>query len=72
MIVRVLAYNERRARTSAHACAHERTRSVWDMNEVVRLQLFEMRPGERVRLMGEYRTTHKDIIAQFADGIQQV
>lgn len=42
------------------------------MHEVVRLQLFEMRPGEHVTLMGEFKTTHKDIIAQFADGIQQV
>ena len=61
-----------RTHALAHACARERTRSVWDMNEVVRLQLFEMRVGEHVRLMGEFKTTHKDIIAQFADGIQQV
>jgi hypothetical protein len=42
------------------------------MNEVVRLQLFEKRPGEVVRLVGEFKTTHKEALAQYADGIQQV
>lgn len=46
--------------------------SVWDMNEVVRLQLFEKRPAEVVRLMGEFKSTHREILANFADGIQQV
>ena len=45
--------------------------SVWDMNEVVRLQLFEMRENEPVRLMGEFSSTHKDLQDKFADGIQQ-
>ena len=55
-----------RTRTQSRIC------SVWDMNEVVRLQLFEKRPGEVVRLMGEFKTTHKEALAHYADGIQQV
>ena len=60
--------------THMHARTHTQLRicSVWDMNEVVRLQLFEKRPGEVVRLMGEFKTTHKEAIAHYADGIQQV
>jgi len=60
--------------TFMHARTHTQSRicSVWDMNEVVRLQLFEKRPGEVERLMGEFKTTHKEALAQYADGIQQV
>lgn len=46
--------------------------SVWDMNEVVRLQLFEAREGEHVKLMGEFKSTHKELLAHHSDGIQQV
>jgi hypothetical protein len=42
------------------------------MNEVVRLQLFEVREGEHVRLMGEFKSTHQELRSNFADGIQQV
>mmetsp|Transcript_66962 Transcript_66962/g.108585 ORF Transcript_66962/g.108585 Transcript_66962/m.108585 type:complete len:735 (+) Transcript_66962:441-2645(+) len=45
--------------------------SVWDMNEVVRLQLFEAREGEHVKLMGEFKSTHKELLAHHSDGIQQ-
>ena len=42
------------------------------MNEVVRLQLFEVRENNYVRLMGEFKSTHQELHANFADGIQQV
>jgi Ca2+-binding EF-hand superfamily protein len=46
--------------------------SVWDYNEIVRLQLFENRLSEGVRLVGEFKSTHKHLKEHFADGIQQV
>jgi hypothetical protein len=42
------------------------------MHETVRLQLFEVREGEQVKLMGEFKSTHQELQEHFADGIQQV
>jgi hypothetical protein len=45
--------------------------SIWNMNEVVRLQLFEVRDLEPVRMIGEFKSTHKELLRTYADGIQQ-
>ena len=42
------------------------------MHETVRLQLFEVREGEQVGLIGEFKSTHQELQEHFADGIQQV
>ena len=42
------------------------------MHETVRLQLFEVREGEQVGLLGEFKSTHQELQEHFADGIQQV
>jgi len=51
---------------------HQLSCSVWDMNEMVRVQLFEYRRSEGVKLIGEYSTTHGDLIAtNSANGISK-
>jgi len=48
--------------------------SVWDMTEVMRVQVFETRvtDGEGVRLLGEMQTTHQELISSgSAEGIQK-
>mmetsp|Transcript_42446 Transcript_42446/g.99660 ORF Transcript_42446/g.99660 Transcript_42446/m.99660 type:complete len:783 (+) Transcript_42446:155-2503(+) len=46
--------------------------SIWDTNEVVRVQLFEFRPKVSLKLLGEFKTTHgRLIVGGQAEGIQK-